>query len=101
MCNEKKAPPQHELGVVGLPCGRGTCHLIMQVVKNGNNIVSNKQFGGGKKVPVEELRPTPPKGSLTHNIGPIACQVPLTVGNRYATGSRVEEVYISRSPVVL
>ena len=38
--NEKIAPSQHELGDVGLPCCRGTCHLVMQVVKNSKNIVS-------------------------------------------------------------
>ena len=45
--NEKKAPSQHELGDVGLPCGRGTCHLVMQVVKNNNNIVSKQTVWGG------------------------------------------------------
>ena len=44
--NEKKAPSQHELGDVGLPCGRGTCHLVMHVVKNNNNIVSKQTVGG-------------------------------------------------------
>jgi hypothetical protein len=44
--NEKTHLSQHELGDVGLPCGRGTCHLVMHVVKNNNNIVSKQTVGG-------------------------------------------------------
>ena len=44
---EKKAPSQHVLSELGLPCGRGTCHLVMQVVKNSNKVVSKQTVWGG------------------------------------------------------
>ena len=44
--NEKTPLSQHELGDFGLPCGRGTCHLVMQVVKNNNKIVSKQTVWG-------------------------------------------------------
>ena len=43
---EKPPLSQHELGDVGLPCCRGTCHFVMQVLKNNNNLLSKQTVWG-------------------------------------------------------
>ena len=46
VCNEKNPLSQHELSDVGIPCCRGTCQIVMRVVKNSNNVVSKQAIWG-------------------------------------------------------